>query len=142
MWGAYDPPHTMVIKITRIDGLKLKAEVNGFEIVSGRVDENSPPEGPSPSRIMVASLALCSGLYAAHYLKRHAISDEGLTVDIETEDAEDPPRAGKFMVTVNIKAELSENERAGLLASVSRCYVGNTLKLKPEINYYLNITKP
>ncbi len=40
----------MVIKITRIDGLKQKAEVDDFEFISGRVDDNTPPEGPSPGR--------------------------------------------------------------------------------------------
>jgi uncharacterized OsmC-like protein len=130
----------MVIKITRISGMKLKAEIDGFEIISGRVDENTLPEGPAPGRIMVASLGLCVGLYAAHYLKRHNISDEGLSVEIEAFDASNPSRAESFNIVVNLKAELSEEEKSGLLASVSRCYVGNTLKMTPEINYSLNVT--
>jgi uncharacterized OsmC-like protein len=132
----------MGIKITRIDGLKLKAEIDGFEIVSGRVDENTAPEGPAPGRIMVASLGLCVGLYAAHYLKRHSISDEGLTVDIEAFDASNPSRASEFEIIVNVKAKLSEEAKAGLLASVSRCYVGNTLKTTPEISYSINAVEP
>jgi uncharacterized OsmC-like protein len=32
---------------------------------------------------MVASLGLCSGYYAAWYLKRHGIKDHGLTVDVD-----------------------------------------------------------
>jgi ribosomal protein S12 methylthiotransferase accessory factor len=129
----------MTIKITRIEGLKQKADVDGFEIISGRVDENTAPDGPSPGRIMVASLGLCVGLYAAHYLKRHNISDEGLTVDIEAFDASNPSRAESFDIVVNLKAKLNEEEKAGLMASVSRCYVGNTLKSTPEINYRLNL---
>jgi len=132
----------MVIKITRISGMKQKAEIDGFEMISGRLDDNTPPEGPAPGRIMVASLGLCVGLYAAHYLKRHNISDEGLTVDIETKDAADPARAASFDVKVNVEANLSEQEKAGLLASVSRCYVGNTLKITPEIKYGLNVIAP
>lgn len=132
----------MTIKITRIKGLKQKAEIDGFTIISGRVDDATPPEGPSPGKLMIASLGLCAGLYAAHYLKRHNISDEGLTVDVDTVDATDPSRATSFDVRVNIKAELNEPEKAGLLASVSRCYVGNTLKATPEIKYTLNAAKP
>jgi uncharacterized OsmC-like protein len=134
-------PSTMTIKITRIEGLKQKAEIDGFEIISGRVDENTPPEGPAPGRIMVASLGLCVGLYAAHYLKRHNIGDEGLTVDIEAFDASNPSRAETFDVVVNIKARLTDEEKAGILASISRCYVGNTLKTTPAINYSVNVAE-
>ena len=132
----------MVVKITRINGMKLKAEVEGFEIISGQIDDKSPREGPSPGSLMVASLGLCTGLYAAWYLKRHNILDEGLTVDVETEDVKDPSRVGVFNVKVNVKASLSEEAKTGLLASISRCYVGNTLKGSPEINYELNQVNP
>jgi len=132
----------MVIKITRISGLKQKAEVDGFEIISGRVDDNTPPEGPSPGKLMIASLGLCAGLYAAHYLKRHNISDEGLSVEVENTDANDPSRVVSFAIKVNVKAKLTEQEKAGLMASVSRCYVGNTLKMTPEIKYSLNLIEP
>jgi ribosomal protein S12 methylthiotransferase accessory factor len=142
MWIAYVSKNTMTIKSTRIKGLKLKAEIDGFEIIAGRIDDNTPPEGPSPSKLMIASLGLCVGLYAAHYLKRHNISDDGLTVDVDTEEANDPSRVVRFDVKVNLKAELTEQEKAGLLASVSRCYVGNTLKMSPEIRYSLNLTMP
>jgi len=132
----------MAIKIARISGLKQRVEIDGFEIISGRVDDNTPPEGPSPGKLMIASLGLCVGLYAAWYLKRHNISDEGLTVEVETQDAKDPSRATSFDVKVNLKAKLSENERTGLYGSLSRCYVSNTLKGNPEIRYSLNVTNP
>ncbi len=129
----------MVIKITRINGLKLKAEVEGFEIVSGQIDDKSPREGPSPGSLMVASLGLCAGLYAGWYLKRHNIPDEGLTVEVDTVDEKDPSRVGIFNVRVTVKADLSQEARTGLLGSVNRCYVGNTMKGSPEINYELNV---
>jgi uncharacterized OsmC-like protein len=131
----------MSIKITRIAGLKLKAEVEGFEIISGQIDDHSTPEGPSPSKLMVASLGLCTGLYAAWYLKRHNIPDEGLTVDVETIDASSPNRVGVFNVKVNVKADLNEEAEAGLISSITRCYVGNTLKGNPEINYKVNVER-
>jgi uncharacterized OsmC-like protein len=129
----------MSIKVTRVAGTKLRAEIDGFELISGQVDEKPPPEGPSPSRIMVASLGLCTANYAAWYLKRHNIQDEGLTVEVGTQEARDPSRVAIFNVRLNLKAILTEEERVGLLSSVSRCYVGNTLKGNPQINYDLNL---
>ncbi len=118
----------MTIRITRISGTLLKAEIEGLMVPSGRVDENTPPEGPTPGRLMVASLGLCAGLYAAWYLKRHGISDDGLTVDIDDVEEKNPSRVASFDVTVNLRAELSEKDREGLMSSVSHCYVGETIK--------------
>ena len=129
----------MSIKVTRVAGTKLRAEIDGFELISGQVDEKTPPEGPSPSRIMVASLGLCAGHYATWYLKRHNIQGEELTIDVDTQEARDPSRVARFNVRINLKASLTEEERVGLLSSVSRCYVGNTLKGNPEINYDLKL---
>ena len=132
----------MVVKITRINGLKLKAEVEGFEIISGQVDETSPREGPSPSSLMIASLGLSAGLEAVWYLKRYNTPDNGLTVWVETLDLEDPDKGRRFRVKVDVKADLSEEARASLLASINDCYVGKTLRGSPEISYELNIESP
>jgi hypothetical protein len=40
--------HTMVIKITRISGLKLKAEIDDFEIISGQIDETPRRKAQAP----------------------------------------------------------------------------------------------
>jgi hypothetical protein len=39
---------------------------------------------------------------------------------------------------MNLKAELTDKQREGLVAEASRCYVGNTLKGTPAINLELN----
>jgi len=132
----------MVVKITHISGLKLKAQIDDFEIISGQIDENSPQEGPSPSSLMIASLGLSAGLDAVWYLKNHNIHDDGLTVEVETLDLEDPNKVRNFKVKVDVKAELSEEARAGLLASINSCYVGKTLRENTGINYELNIESP
>jgi uncharacterized OsmC-like protein len=122
--------------------LKLKAEIDDFEIISGQTDENPPQEGPSPSSLMNASLGLSAGLDAAWYLKKHNIHDDGLTVEVDTLDLENPSGVRSFSVKVNVKADLSEEARADLLASINSCYVGKTMKENTSINYELNIESP
>lgn len=129
----------MSIRISRVEGLKLKAEVDGFTVITGQIDETKAPEGPSPGRLMVASLGLCAELYAAYYLKKHNIPDEGLTVDITAVNERTPSRAISFDVKVSVKAKLTEQQKAGLIDNVKHCYVGNTLKTNPSINYYLEV---
>jgi len=48
----------MSVKITQIEGWKLKAEADGFTVISGRSDLESPSEGMSPGKLMSASLGL------------------------------------------------------------------------------------
>jgi len=40
---------------------------------------------------------------------------------------------------MNLKAELTDKQREGLVAEASRCYVGNTLKGTPTIKMRLEL---
>jgi uncharacterized OsmC-like protein len=127
----------MSITISRVKGMKLKAEVDGFTIITGQIDETIPAEGPSPGRLMVASLGLCAEFYAALYLKKHKISDEGLIVEIKETNGQNPSRAISFEIKVKVKAVLTDEQRSGIMNNVRHCYVSNTMKGNPEINYCL-----
>ncbi|MCX6642562.1 MAG: OsmC family protein, partial [Candidatus Bathyarchaeota archaeon] len=108
----------MSITISRVKGMKLKAEVDGFTIITGQIDETTPIEGPSPGRLMVASLGLCSEFYAALYLKKHKISDEGLTVEIKETNWQNPSRAISFEIDVKVKAVLTDEQNSGIMNNV------------------------
>lgn len=126
---------TMSVKVTRIEGGKFKAEVDGFEVLSGRIDDENPPVGMSPGRLMVASLGLCSAFHAASYLRRNRIEANDLVLNVEAKNEEGPRRASELRITVEVGAELSAEQVKGLLAELRRCYVGNTLRSGPKIGY-------
>jgi len=117
----------MSAKVTQIEGMKLKAEYEDLEVVSGHVDDDAPPEGMSPGKLMAAALGLCNGIHFAGYLKRHSIPNEGFEMTVEQVNAENPRRCGGFTITIHVKAELTEAQREALLADANKCYVGNTL---------------
>ncbi len=127
----------MSITISRVKGMKLKAEVDGFTIITGKIDETTPAEGPSPGKLMVASLGLCIEVYAALYLRKHKIPDEGLTVEIKETNGQNPSRAIAFDVEVKVKAVLTDEQKSGIMKNILHCYVSNTMKGNPEINYSL-----
>jgi uncharacterized OsmC-like protein len=122
-----------------MEGMKLKAEYDGFEVISGRVDENSAPEGLSPEKLMAASLGMCTGMHVLWYLKRHGIEHSGFEINVETVNAKNPGSCVEFNTSVNLKAELTEEQKEGLMAEANRCYVGNTLKGTPAINLRLEL---
>ena len=127
----------MSVKVTPVEGMKLSAQYEGLVVVSGRVDEATPPEGMSPGKLMAASLGLCTGMHVAGYLARHGIHHGGFEVTVDQVNAENPRRCGAFTTTIRVKARLTETQRKGLLEDADRCYVGNTLRSGAAIDVRL-----
>ena len=125
----------MTVKITRLDGDQFRAESDGYEVLSGRLDEQTPPIGMSPGKLMVASLGLCSAFHAAWYLKRQNIEATSLQIEVDDMNEKEPSRALGFNITVKVGAKLDPRQVEGLLAEVRRCYVANTMKGLPRFNY-------
>jgi uncharacterized OsmC-like protein len=129
----------MTVRITQIAGKKLKAESDGLEVISGRVDENTPAGGMNPGKLMAAALGFCTGMHVVSYLKHLNIDHKGFEITVDTINASNPGRCEEFTTNIKLNAELSEKQRKGLLEDVNRCYVGNTLKGTPEININLSL---
>jgi uncharacterized OsmC-like protein len=125
----------MTVKITRLDGDQFRAESDGYEVLSGRLDEQTHPIGMSPGKLMVASLGLCSAFHAAWYLKRQKIEATSLQIEVDDMNEKEPSRALGFNITVKVGAQLDPRQVEGLLAEVRRCYVANTMKGLPRFNY-------
>ena len=125
----------MSVKITRVEGGVFRAEADGFEVLSGRVDEKSPPTGMSPGRLMAVSLGLCSAFHVAAYLRRQKIDAVGLSLGVEAKNEVNPSRASEFRITITVGAELDGRQLEGLMEEVGRCYVGNTMRNAPKISY-------
>ena len=125
----------MTVKITRLDGDQFRAESDGYEVLSGRLDEQTPPIGMSPGKLMVASLGLCSAFHAAWYLKRQKIEATSLQIEVDDMNEKEPSRALGFNIVVKVGTKLDPKQVEGLLAEVRRCYVANTMKGLPRFNY-------
>lgn len=135
------PRSIMSVKITRLKGMKFKAESDGLEIISGRLDKNSDLEGMMPGRLMAASLGLCTGMHVASYLKRHKLEADGLSLTVEVISGRDPSRAVEFDVELKLNLLLDEKQKKAIIAEAGRCYVSNTLKNTPKINITFNTSK-
>jgi uncharacterized OsmC-like protein len=125
----------MTVKITRLDGDQFKAESDGYTVLSGRLNEQTPPIGMSPGKLMVASLGLCSAFHAAWFLKRNKIEASSLQIEVDETNDKEPSRASLFKIVVKVGANLDSKQVEGLLAEIRRCYVGNTMSGMPRFNY-------
>ena len=125
----------MTVKITRTEGDQFKAESDGYQVLSGRLNEQTAPIGMSPGKLMVASLGLCSAFHASWYFKRHSIEASSLEIEVDETNDKEPSRAAGFNITVKVGAKLDQRQVEGLLAEVRRCYVGNTMRGNPRFSY-------
>ena len=127
----------MSMKISQTEGNQFKAEYRGVEVISGRVKEGSQYVGMSPGSLMVASLGMCTGMHISSYLSNNGIPHEGIDIDIKNKYERNPPRAAEFILTVNVKGDLTEEQKMGLKKEAKRCYVGNTMRNSPQITVNL-----
>jgi len=58
--------------------------------------------GPMPPQLFVASLGSCIGAFVAQYCEKNGIDDEGMTVDVTFDKADDPTRLINLKATVNL----------------------------------------
>jgi len=123
----------MSIKISQVEGWKLKAEYNGVTLVSGQETRESDYTGMSPGKLMVASLGLCTGMHAVTYLTKNNIEYTDLELELTTEGAGNPTRYAVFNMGISVKADLSEEHYKGLVEECNKCFVGNSMKNQPEI---------
>jgi uncharacterized OsmC-like protein len=128
----------MSVKITQIEGWELKAESEGFTVISGKPDLDSPPEGMSPGHLMAASLGLCTGMHLVSYMNKNHIEHKGFEITVDTKSERDPSRCAEFTTNIKLNAELDEEQKKGLLEEAGKCYVGNTIKTCPQVNICLN----
>jgi uncharacterized OsmC-like protein len=90
-------------------------------------------EGMTPPELLLASLGSCAGFYAAMYLRKHKLADQGTRVKVSAEKLKDPARMGNFRIELDVPAELSQEHRDGLEQAVQHCLIHNTLLHPPTM---------
>jgi uncharacterized OsmC-like protein len=87
----------------------------------------------TPPELLLASLGACAGYYAAEYLRKHKLATEGTKVRVSADNVKDPARMENFEIHVEVPAEMSEKNAAGLENAVHHCLIHNTLLHPPKI---------
>jgi putative redox protein len=132
------PASTVVVEHST--GTKYVATVRGHEV---RVDQplaaGGTDEAPTPSELLVASLATCVAYYAGQYLERHGLSRTGFAVHAEYHMADRAPaRIGSIHLRVIVPAGLPVGLVRPLRSVVSHCTVHNTLREPPAVDIQID----
>jgi putative redox protein len=111
----------------RLQGLAHEIDIEGGHtiVVDEPPDSGGTDTGPSPGRLLAASLASCTAVTIEMYAERKEWEIGAIEVDVDATYDGHVPTA--FDVTVKLPAGLDEERRRRLLAIASKCPVHRAL---------------
>ncbi len=117
----------MRVVARRLEGFAHEIEIEGGHtiVADEPADAGGTDTGPSPVRLLAASLASCTAVTMEMYAKRKGWELGALEVDVDTSYEGHAPTA--FGVTIRLPAGLSEEQRERLLVVASKCPVHRAL---------------
>jgi putative redox protein len=125
-----------VIELTveHLGDVQFELEARGHRILCDQpVESGGYDEGMTPPELLLASLGSCAGYYAAEYLRSRNLAPRGTRVIVTADKVKRPARLDNFRIEVDVPADLSEADRAGIERAVHRCLIHNTLLVPPSI---------
>jgi putative redox protein len=123
----------MKVVAQRRSGYAHDVEIEGGHVV--RLDEptaaGGTDTGPSPTRLLAASLAGCTAITIEMYAERRDWDVGQVEVDVDVEYRDGSPIA--FAVTLRLPSELSDEQRKRLLIVASKCPVHKLIAGETEV---------
>ena len=129
----------MVHKITWLGDLRFKAEWNGLEILSHETEDFDDLEAMPPGLIFVASLGLCTASRIIGTCKKRGWEVEDLRISLDQNFNRAEWRAESFQLDIELKADLTEEQRTELYEEAHNCFVHRSIKHVPEISLHLKL---
>jgi len=124
----------MEILVEHLGGVQFQIKARQHTVVADQPPENGGfDEGMTPPELLLASLGSCAGFYAAQYLRKHKLADEGTRVRVTADKVQNPPRMENFRIEVEVPAAFSREHRDGIERAVHHCLIHNTLLHPPQI---------
>lgn len=113
----------MKVVARRTEGYAHDVEIEGGHVL--RIDEpiaaGGADTGPSPTRLLAASLAGCTAVTLEMYAERKEWEVGQVEVDVDVEYRDGAPLS--FAVILRLPSELSDEQRKRLLAVAGKCPV-------------------
>ena len=118
----------------RVDGFVHRVEVDGHELTVDEPEEDGGTDaGPSPTRLLTASLASCTSMTIVMYADRKGWDVGDIEVSAEFER---PPsgETAQFDVVVRLPSALSEEQVERIMVIAGKCPVHRTLVGEVVVN--------
>ncbi len=132
------------VSVHHVGGDAYAITVRGHAVLVDQPEADGGQDtGPTPTELLVASLASCVAFYVGRFLLRHGLDRSGLAVTAEFTMAPDrPARVGDVRLQISLPGGIPPQRRDALLAVASHCTVHNTLRQQPGISIELGQPLP
>ena len=113
----------MCILIEHDKGTRFVARYHQHQVIIGQANGDDPEDSMSPGRLFLATLGACAGLYAVRFCQRHDIPYQGLTIRVDDQSAESPPRVAAAQISLTFPQPIPDKYRGAVLRAADQCYV-------------------
>ena len=131
----------MIVSTTTVeylDGERFAIDIRGHSVtVDQPLADGGEDTAPTPTELLVASLASCVAFYARRYLARHRLPTAGLSVSADYTMGTRPVRVADLIVDIQVPDGVPAERRDAVLAVASHCTVHNTLTDHPTVTIAL-----
>ena len=129
----------MSMRISWLEGLKFKTEYRGLEVITDIPDDDYEPEGMSPGALMMAALGTCMCSRLVDQMNKRGWEAGGVEITVKGKSNMEVRTATSFDLDIRLEADLTEDQRKEIFEEAKICFVANTIKSAPEINYSLTL---
>lgn len=127
-----------VIRVDHREGDLFAISVRHHTLLADQpLEEGGSDAGPTPTELLVVSLASCVAFYARRFLARHDLRSDGLSVLASFAMAARPARVSDIQVSITVPDGVPEDMHERLLAVASHCTVHNTFETPPRVTVSL-----
>ena len=110
---------THSVSTSFIEGMAFTANINGHEVVMDTTaDDGGKDSGPSPKRLMLASLSGCTGIDIVSILNKMKVSFSNFSIEIHAALSNGHPKIYNH-VKITYKIKLSEEDKPKMIKAVS-----------------------
>lgn len=131
------------ITVTWDGGVRFTADVRGHKVAVDQPQQaGGQDSAPMPLELMPASLGTCVAFFVQQFLVTRGLDASGLTVDVQSQGADNPHRIGRFEVSVKVPGGVPEKYRDAVMRAAETCTVHHTLTHAPEITVEIEAGLP
>ena len=99
-------------------GMSFTASINGHKVAMDSHDDGGHDTGPSPKRLMLASLAGCTGMDVVSILQKMKVVFSDFSIDIDAALTEEHPKIYNH-VKLFYKIKLAEKDQSKMEKAVN-----------------------
>ena len=124
-----------------LDGMAFESNVNGHKVIMDAFKEfGGEDRGASPKKLLLASLAGCTGMDVVSLLKKMRVEYSGYTMDVEANLTDEHPKIYDEMMIKYIFSGVKEEDHAKVEKAVNLskdryCGVSAMLSKAAEIKF-------